>query len=215
MIYGFTIDMIDILSIPMLERLFLCSDNILIRNFMKFAASSDCPSSIRDKINKGLIPYKKKQEYIRIRDKSDDSIYRINERMFYDEYNTEFGISKEELEKMLVVIGEYESSALDEKGKSTLLSMTPAEARKQLFDSLKSALVMPGISEEDKTIIMRIVEVLNTDKNITTLSQASQPNNGLTNVANNPVRFSKLRAAIKFRLKIINEQIPDSVWRRF
>ena len=74
---------------------------------------------------------------------------------------------------------------------------------------------MPGISEEDKTIIMRIVEVLNTDKNITTLSQASQPNNGLTNVANNPVRFSKLRAAIKFRLKIINEQIPDSVWRRF
>lgn len=211
---GFTLDMLDILTVQMLERLFLCSDSILIREFKKFSMSSDCPSNIADKIKKGLEPYNKRAEFMRVTDNSDNSVYQLKEKDFYDEPGVEKSWSIEELEKMKSIIDLYYGNALTDGGNTSLLTMSVTEARSQLFQIIKSALELKSLSDSDRRLLDNIIDNLNHNPNIVTFKESRKVNHGLSRIVNDSMKFKRLKTAIDFRYKIVKEQIPNDVWRK-
>lgn len=211
---GFTLEMIDILTVQMLERLFLCSDAVLIRDFNKASMSPECPKSISDKIRKGLEPYRQRSKFIRETDQSEQSIYKLNEKEFYDEPDVKKSWSIEELESMRNIVNLYYSNAVDSCGNNSLLTMTPTEARGQLFSIIKSAINSNILSDRDRTLLSCVVHNLNSNPNIATFKESRKVNHGLSRVVNDSGRFKRLKTAIDFRYKIVNEQIAEDVWRK-
>ena len=112
------------------------------------------------------------------------------------------------------IVNLYYSNAVDGCGNNSLLTMTPTEARGQLFSIIKSALNSNILSDRDRTLLSCVVRNLNSNPNIATFKESRKVNHGLSRVVNDSGRFKRLKTAIDFRYKIVNEQIAEDVWRK-